>query len=72
MDNLMMAGFGLTVGVMVILICMVSFAFMIVYQLKQNVKVNQYVKIMIVVGFVIGALLIVVSYRGLDLKALGF
>lgn len=72
MDNLMMAGFGLTVGVMVILICMVSFAFMIVYQLKQKVKVNQYVKIMIVVGFVIGALLIVVSYRGLDLKALGF
>ena len=72
MDNLMMAGFGLTVGVMVILICMVSFAFMIVYQLKQKVKVNQYVKIMIVVGFVIGALLIVVSYRGLYLKALGF
>ena len=72
MDTLMMAGFGLTVGVMVILICMVSFAFMIVYQLKQKVKVNQYVKIMIVVGFVIGALLIVVSYRGLDLKALGF
>ena len=72
MDNLMMAGFRLTVGVMVILICMVSFAFMIVYQLKQKVKVNQYVKIMIVVGFVIGALLIVVSYRGLDLKALGF
>lgn len=72
MDNLMMAGFGLTVGVMVILICMVSFAFMIVYQLKQKVKVNQYVKIMIVVGFVIGALLIVVSYRGLDLKVLGF
>ncbi|MCI6738933.1 MAG: hypothetical protein MR593_12530 [Intestinibacter sp.] len=72
MDNLMMAGFGLTVGVMVILICMVSFAFMIVYKLKQKVKVNQYVKIMIVVGFVIGALLIVVSYRGLDLKALGF
>ena len=72
MDNLMMAGFGLTVGVMVILICMVSFAFMIVYQLKQKVKVNQYVKIMIVVGFVIGAFLIVLSYRGLDLKALGF
>ena len=72
MDNLMMAGFGLTVGVMVILICMVSFAFMIVYQFKQKVKVKQYVKIMIVVGFVIGALLIVVSYRGLDLKALGF
>ena len=72
MDNLMMAGFGLTVGVIVILICMVSLAFLIVFQLKQKVKVNQYVKIMIVVGFVIGALLIVVSYRGLDLKALGF
>lgn len=72
MDNLMMAGFGLTVGVMMILIGLVSFAFMIVYQLKQKVKVNNYVKLMIMAAFIIGVLLIVVSYSRLDLKVLGF
>ena len=72
MDNLMMAGVGLTVGVMMILIGLVSFAFMIVYQLKQKVKVNNYVKLMIMAAFIIGVLLIVVSYSRLDLKVLGF
>lgn len=72
MDNLMMAGFGLTVGVMMILIGLVSFSFMIVYQLKQKVKVNNYVKLMIMAAFIIGVLLIVVSYSRLDLKVLGF
>ena len=72
MNDLMMTGFVFTVGVMAILISLISFAFMIMYQIRNKVKVNNYVKIMILVAFMIGVVLIFLSGSRLDLKSLGF
>ena len=72
MNDLMMTGFVLTVGVMAILISIISFAFMIMYQIRNKVKVNNYVNIMILVAFMIGVVLIFLSGSRLDLKSLGF
>ena len=72
MDGLLMTGFVLTVGVMAIFISIISFVFMIMYQLRKKVKVNNYVKLIILVAFIIGLVLVFVSYSRLDLKSLGF
>lgn len=71
-NNLLMIGFMLTVGAMAILISIISFGFMIMYQIRNKVKVNNYVKMIIFVAFVIGIVLVFVSGSRLDLKALGF
>ena len=46
-NNLLMTGFVLTLGAMAILISIISFGFMIMYQIRNKVKVNNYVKMII-------------------------
>ena len=71
-NNLLMTGFVLTVGAMAILISIISFGFMIMYQVRNKVKVNKYVKMIILIAFIIGVVLVLVSASKLDLKSLGF
>ena len=71
-NNLLMTGFVLTVGAMAILISIISFGFMIMYQIRNKVKVNNYVKMIILIAFIIGVVLVLVSASKLDLKSLGF
>ena len=71
-NNLLMTGFVLTVGAMAILISIISFGFMIMYQIRNKVKVNNYVKMIIFIAFIIGVILVFVSVSRLDLKSLGF
>lgn len=71
-NNLLMTGFVLTVGAMAILISVISFGFMIMYQIRNKVKVNNYVKMIIFIAFIIGVILVFVSGSRLDLKSLGF
>lgn len=71
-NNLLMTGFVLTVGAMAILISIISFGFMIMYQVRNKVKVNNYVKMIILIAFIIGVVLVFVSASKLDLKSLGF
>ena len=67
-----MTGFVLTLGAMAILISIISFGFMIMYQIRNKVKVNNYVKMIIFIAFIIGVILVFVSGSRLDLKSLGF
>lgn len=71
-NNLLMTGFVLTLGAMAILISIISFGFMIMYQIRNKVKVNNYVKMIILIAFIIGVVLVLVSASKLDLKSLGF
>ena len=71
-NNLLMTGFVLTLGAMAILISIISFGFMIMYQIRNKVKVNNYVKMIILIAFIIGVVLVFVSASKLDLKSLGF
>lgn len=71
-NNLLMTGFVLTVGAMAVLISIISFGFMIMYQIRNKVKVNNYVKMIILIAFIIGVILVFVSGSRLDLKSLGF
>lgn len=71
-NNLLMTGFVLTLGAMAILISIISFGFMIMYQIRNKVKVNNYVKMIILIAFIIGVILVFVSGSRLDLKSLGF
>ena len=71
-NNLLMTGFVLTVGAMAILISIISFGFIIMYQIRNKVKVNNYVKMIILIAFIIGVILVFVSSSRLDLKSLGF
>ena len=49
-NNLLMTGFVLTLGAMAILISIISFGFMIMYQIRNKVKVNNYVKMIILIA----------------------
>ena len=71
-NNLLMTGFVLTLGAMAILISIISFGFMIMYQIINKVKVNNYVKMIILIAFIIGVILVFVSSSRLDLKSFGF
>ena len=71
-NNLLMTGFVLTVGAMAVLISIISFGFMIMYQIRNKVKVNNYVKMIIFIAFIIGVILVFISGSRLDLKSLGF
>ena len=71
-NNLLMTGFVLTVGAMAVLISIISFGFMIMYQIRNKVKVNNYVKMIIFIAFIIVVILVFVSGSRLDLKSLGF
>ena len=71
-NNLLMTGFVLTVGAMAVLISIISFGFMIMYQIRNKVKVNNYVKMIIFIAFIIGVILVFVSGSRLDLKSLVF
>ena len=71
-NNLLMTGFVLTVGAMAVLISIISFGFMIMYQIRNKVKVNNYVKMIIFIAFIIGVILVFVSSSRLDLKSFGF
>ena len=71
-NNLLMTGFVLTLRAMAILISIISFGFMIMYQIRNKVKVNNYVKMIIFIAFIIGVILVFVSGSRLDLKSLGF
>ncbi|MDO5011033.1 MAG: hypothetical protein Q4E31_09425 [Intestinibacter bartlettii] len=71
-NNLLMTGFVLTVGAMAIFISIISFGFMIMYQIRKRVKVNNYVKMIIFIAFIIGIVLVFISGSKLDLKSLGF
>ena len=55
-NNLLMTGFVLTVGAMAVLISIISFGFMIMYQIRNKVKVNNYVKMIIFIAFIIGVI----------------
>jgi len=57
---------------MAILISIISFGFMIMYQIRNKVKVNNYVKMIILIAFIIGVILVFVSSSRLDLKSFGF
>ena len=61
-NNLLMTGFVLTVGAMAVLISII----------RNKVKVNNYVKMIIFIAFIIGVILVFVSGSRLDLKSLGF
>ena len=67
-NNLLMTGFVLTLGAMAILISIISFGFMIMYQIRNKVKVNNYVKMIIFIAFIIGVILFFLSSIRLDLK----
>ena len=71
-NNLLLTGFVLTLGAMAILISIISFGFMIMYQIRNKVKVNNYVKMIILIAFIIGVILVFVSSSRLDLKSFGF
>ena len=71
-NNLLMTGFVLNLGAMAILISIISFGFMIMYQIRNKVKVNNYVKMIIFIAFIIGVILVFVSSSRLDLKSFGF
>ena len=71
-NNLLMTGFVLTLGAMAILISIISFGFMIMYHIRNKVKVNNYVKMIILIAFIIGVILVFVSSSRLDLKSFGF
>ena len=71
-NNLLMTGFVLTLGAMAILISIISFGFIIMYQIRNKVKVNNYVKMIILIAFIIGVILVFVSGSRLDLKSFGF
>ena len=71
-NNLLMTGFVLTLGAMAILISIISFGFIIMYQIRNKVKVNNYVKMIIFIAFIIGVILVFVSGSRLDLKSFGF
>ena len=71
-NNLLMTGFVLTLGAMAVLISIISFGFMIMYQIRNKVKVNNYVKMIILIAFIIGVILVFVSGSRLDLKSFGF
>ena len=71
-NNLLMTGFVLTLGAMAILISIISFGFIIMYQIRNKVKVNNYVKMIILIAFIIGVILVFVSSSRLDLKSFGF
>ena len=71
-NNLLMTGFVLTLGAMAILISIISFGFMIMYQIRNKDKVNNYVKMIILIAFIIGVILVFVSSSRLDLKSFGF
>ena len=71
-NNLLMTGFVLTLGAMAILISIISFGFMIMYQIRNKVKVNNYVKMIILIAFISGVILVFVSSSRLDLKSFGF
>ena len=71
-NNLLMTGFVLTLGAMAVLICIICFGFMIMYQIRNKVKVNNYVKMIILIAFIIGVILVFVSSSRLDLKSFGF
>ena len=71
-NNLLMTGFVLTLGAMAILISIISFGCMIMYQIRNKVKVNNYVKMIILIAFIIGVILVFVSSSRLDLKSFGF
>ena len=71
-NNLLITGFVLTLGAMAILISIISFGFMIMYQIRNKVKVNNYVKMIILIAFIIGVILVFVSSSRLDLKSFGF
>lgn len=71
-NNLLMTGFVLTLGAMAILISIISFGFMIMYQIRNKVKVNNYVKMIILIAFIIRVILVFVSSSRLDLKSFGF
>ena len=42
------------------------------YQVRNKVKVNNYVKMIILIAFIMGVVLVLVSASKLDLKSLGF
>ncbi|MFQ7119979.1 MAG: hypothetical protein ACLRPW_08305 [Intestinibacter sp.] len=42
------------------------------YQIRNKVKVNNYVKMIILIAFIIGVILVFVSSSRLDLKSFGF
>ena len=42
------------------------------YQVRNKVKVNNYVKMIILIAFILGVVLVLVSASKLDLKSLGF
>ena len=71
-NNLLMTGFVLTVGALAMLISIIRFGFMIMSQIRNKVKVNNYVKMIIFIAFIIGVILVFVSGSRLDLKSLGF
>lgn len=71
-NSLMITAFFMTVGAMAILISIISFGFMIIYQVKNKVKVNNYVKFMILIAFIIGVVLVLVLGSNLNLKLFGF
>ena len=61
-----------TIKIGVTALHIISFGFMIMYQVRNKVKVNNYVKMIILIAFIIGVVLVLVSASKLDLKSLGF
>ncbi len=70
-NEILINGFLLTVGFMAILISIISFSFMIMYQVRKKVKVNNYVKLIILIGFIMGIVLVSISYSKLDFSVFG-
>ena len=61
-----------TIKIGVTALHIISFGFMIMYQIRNKVKVNNYVKMIILIAFIIGVILVFVSSSRLDLKSFGF
>lgn len=70
-NAILINGFLLAVGFMAAFISIISFCFMIFYQIRKRVKVNNYVKLIILIGFLVGVILIFISCSRLDFSIFG-
>lgn len=71
-QELLITAFAMTVGIMTVFISVAAFVYIIKYQIKRNVKVNIYVKRVVLVAFILGIIVFLISAQNLDLKSLGF
>lgn len=71
-DQLLITAFILTLGVMMIIISIVSYGTIIIYENKNKIKISAHVKRFVFVIFIVSVIATFISALNLDLKSLGF